>query len=95
MEGSADRKNTIANDIHPSSICEIGCGAGEILRSLKNYLGENVKYSGYEISPQAFEICEQKEAENLEFHFKNLLEGYYPPYTRWKIETSASCTTCA
>lgn len=66
-------KILVANDIHPSSICEIGCGAGEILRSLKNNFDKNVRYSGYEISPQAFEICKQKEAENLEFHFKDLL----------------------
>ena len=67
-------KILIANDIQPSSICEIGCGAGEILRSLKNCLADNVKFSGYEIAPHAFEICRQKESENLAFHFKDLLK---------------------
>ena len=61
------------NGIQPSSICEIGCGAGEILRNLKNQFNENVTCSGYEISPQAFEICKRKESENLEFHFDDLL----------------------
>jgi SAM-dependent methyltransferase len=66
-------KILLKNDIHPTSICEIGCGAGEILRSLKKNLGGKAKYSGYEISPQAFDICKQKETENLEFHLADLL----------------------
>lgn len=66
-------KILLRNNIHPASVCEIGCGAGEVLRSLKSRLNGDTKYSGYEISPQAFEICQQKKAENLEFHLKDLL----------------------
>jgi cyclopropane fatty-acyl-phospholipid synthase-like methyltransferase len=61
------------NDINPSTICEVGCGAGEILNCLANTCGANVLFSGYEISSQAFEICKKKEKQNLRFFLKDLL----------------------
>lgn len=61
------------NHVNPTSICEVGCGAGEILSVLASDLGKDVQYYGYEISPQAFEICRQKSNENLHFYLKDLL----------------------
>lgn len=61
------------NDIQPRSICEIGCGTGEILKSLSAKLGEDIKFSGYEISPQVFEICRKKQKENLHFYLEDFL----------------------
>ncbi len=62
------------NKLKPSTICEIGCGSGEILRHLSMALGDKVMLHGYEISPQAFEICRTKETQNLKFYLKDLLE---------------------
>ncbi len=62
------------NKISPSTICEAGCGAGEILNCLADFYGPNVRFSGYEISPQAFEICKKKQKENLCFFLEDLLE---------------------
>ncbi len=61
------------NNLRPKTVCEIGCGAGEVLKNLKDQLGGDVKATGYEISPQAFDICKAKETENLEFYLKDLL----------------------
>lgn len=66
------KKIIATNKINPLTICEIGCGAGGILNCLADYYGSNVFLSGYEISPQAFEICKKKEKENLRFFLKNL-----------------------
>jgi hypothetical protein len=66
------------NNITSSTICEIGCGAGEILNVLSNDLDNNVLFSGYEVSPQAFEICKKKEKINLTFFHKDLLEEREP-----------------
>ena len=63
------------NDLSPSSICEIGCGAGGILQQLSlTPLIEGAEFIGYEISPQAFELCQQKSKKNLNFYLKDLLE---------------------
>lgn len=62
------------NNIDPSTICEVGCGAGEILNCLANGYGDNVIFSGYEISPQAFELCKKKERHNFRFFLKEFLD---------------------
>jgi cyclopropane fatty-acyl-phospholipid synthase-like methyltransferase len=62
------------NQLTPATICEIGCGAGEILNQLSGMLAADVHYSGYEISPQAFELCQKKGKGNLRFFLKDLLQ---------------------
>lgn len=61
------------NNLTPQTICEIGCGAGEILKLLSSQYTEK-QFSGYEISPQAYEIAKKKENPNLKFKLENLLE---------------------
>jgi hypothetical protein len=62
------------NQLHPSSVCEVGCGAGEILNQLYSKMPDNVSFTGYEISPQAFELCEQKQKYRLQYHLKDILQ---------------------
>jgi cyclopropane fatty-acyl-phospholipid synthase-like methyltransferase len=62
------------NHINPKTICEIGCGAGEILNQLHLKLDNNISFIGYEISHQAFELCKHKEKDRLHFYCKDLLE---------------------
>jgi cyclopropane fatty-acyl-phospholipid synthase-like methyltransferase len=62
------------NDIQPHSICEVGCGAGEILNQLYLKLPNNVFFTGFEISPQAYEISRQKTKERLTFHLRDFLK---------------------
>jgi hypothetical protein len=61
------------NKITPSTICEVGCGAGGILRCLADDFGPDVTFIGYEVSPQAFEICKGKETQNTHYFLKDLL----------------------
>lgn len=63
------------NDLRANRISEIGCGAGEILNQLYLQMPDNVLFSGYEISPQAFELCKQREKDRLRFHLEDLLEN--------------------
>ena len=68
------------NDLQPDSICEIGCGAGEILNQLFLQMRDNVSFVGYEISPYAFKLCEQKAKNRLDYKLENLFEdtsAYY------------------
>ncbi len=49
------------NRIVYNSICEAGCGAGEILIQLKQSNGSKaISYSGYDISKDAIEIAQKK-----------------------------------
>ncbi len=54
--------------IAPRTVCEVGCGAGEVLRQLQGHLNDECALWGYEISPQAFEMCKGRANERL--HFK-------------------------
>ena len=56
------------NAILPTTVCEVGCGVGENLRLLQEKMSANCEYWGYEISPQAFELCQSRSNEKL--HFK-------------------------
>jgi SAM-dependent methyltransferase len=61
------------HNLRPVDVCEIGCGAGEILSRLHEEL-RATQFFGYEISPQAFELCLTRQKEGLRFILGNLLE---------------------
>jgi cyclopropane fatty-acyl-phospholipid synthase-like methyltransferase len=54
--------------LEPRTVCEVGCGAGEVLRLLQGHLDADTTLWGYDISPQAFEMCKERANERL--HFK-------------------------
>jgi 2-polyprenyl-3-methyl-5-hydroxy-6-metoxy-1,4-benzoquinol methylase len=60
------------NRVHPLTVCEVGCGAGGILENLATRYGNDVSFTGYEISPGAFELCRKKTKGNLHYHHQNL-----------------------
>lgn len=62
------------NKLQPSSICEVGCGSGEILNQLYLKMPVNVDLVGYEISPQAYQICQSRTKDRLNFNFGNFLQ---------------------
>lgn len=57
------------NSIDVNSVCEIGCGAGEVLRLVQSGMQGSVTATGYDISPQAYKI----------FSSKTLQEDAQPP----------------
>lgn len=68
------------NSINPKTICEVGCGAGEVLRQLQEGMDPSCEFHGYEISPQAFRLCEGKANERLHFHLQDFLQEQGPPF---------------
>jgi len=62
------------HNIRPSTVCEVGCGAGGILECLAETLAEGTAFYGYDISPQAFEISRKKETEQLHFFLADVLQ---------------------
>ncbi len=61
------------NSIVPNTICEVGCGAGEILSYLASQGSGQTRFVGYEISPQAYEISKTKTKANLSYFNKDIL----------------------
>lgn len=56
------------NEIQPRRVAEIGCGAGNILGELgKEAWLKDCRFIGYDISPQAIELCESVKSGNVSF----------------------------
>lgn len=68
------------NSLQPRTVCEIGCGAGEILNQLQSQLPADTEFFGYDISPQAVELCRQRENERLHFHCEDLITADTPSF---------------
>jgi len=66
------------NHLTPRTICEVGCGAGEILRQLQSRMPAETEFSGYEISPQAFALCQARANERLQFKCEDLITSGAP-----------------
>jgi cyclopropane fatty-acyl-phospholipid synthase-like methyltransferase len=60
--------------IDPANVAEIGCGAGEVLRSLSLEFPD-ARLTGYDISPNALRICSRKANERMSFVLGSLLEA--------------------
>jgi SAM-dependent methyltransferase len=60
------------NHLTPKTICEVGCGAGEVLKQLEGYMDQECLFWGYEISPQAFELSRSRANERLRFQLSDI-----------------------
>jgi cyclopropane fatty-acyl-phospholipid synthase-like methyltransferase len=60
------------NNLSPKTVCEAGCGAGEVLRQLQLQMGADCEFWGYEISPQAIHFCRSRENDRLHFKLADL-----------------------
>jgi cyclopropane fatty-acyl-phospholipid synthase-like methyltransferase len=56
-----------------TSICEVGCGTGEILLTLAKAF-PSAAFTGYEISSHAYERAKRKETDRVRFAFGDFLE---------------------
>lgn len=61
------------NGLRPRTVAEIGCGAGEILNQLSAIMPGSI-FSGYELSPQAFELCATRASANVRYFCEDLLQ---------------------
>jgi SAM-dependent methyltransferase len=63
------------NKIEPYTLCEVGCGSGDVLLHLQKAL-PSVKMIGYDISPQAVQFWEQhtKTGGGIDFQLGNFHE---------------------
>ena len=57
----------LQNSVAPKTVCDVGCGVGEVLRQLQGKLDRECVYWGYDISPQAIELAETRASERIHF----------------------------
>lgn len=60
----------------PETVCEVGCGAGEVLRLLQLSMSESCTLWGYDISPQAIALCKDKANERLHFQLADIRQQH-------------------
>jgi SAM-dependent methyltransferase len=60
--------------LRPRTVCEVGCGVGEVLRELHDRMDHQPNFVGYEISPQAFKLAASQSSERLTFRLGDVLE---------------------
>ncbi|MGP0593587.1 class I SAM-dependent methyltransferase [Nitrospira sp. T9] len=65
--------------LEPRTICDVGCGAGEILLELQKKMCNNVKLVGFDISPQAISLSKQNENSFLKFYNQDFLQNSVTP----------------
>lgn len=61
------------NGINPKTFCEVGCGAGGVLKELSFVYKESELY-GFEISPQAYKLSKSNASERVHFKFGDIFE---------------------
>ena len=59
--------------LHPSTVCEVGCGAGELLKTWARQRPD-MQFVGCDISPQAYALCTRKAPANVRFYLGELPE---------------------
>ena len=62
------------NRLQPKTICEVGCGAGEVIRLLQEKMDTACRFWGYDISPQALEMCKSRANERLQFKLADICQ---------------------
>jgi SAM-dependent methyltransferase len=55
------------NSLQIHSVCDAGCGVGEVLRLLQLEMSPDTDFTGFDISPQAHELSKSRENANLRF----------------------------
>jgi predicted TPR repeat methyltransferase len=60
------------NPIVLKTICEVGCGSGEILVQLEKKLAKDIQFTGLDISKDAIGIAKKKETEKIKFELKDV-----------------------
>lgn len=55
------------NGITPKTVCDVGCGVGEVLKRLQTGLGTDCAFTGYDVSPQAIDLAKTRATDKIRF----------------------------
>lgn len=74
------RRMLARHRLAPATVCDVGCGAGEVLARMQRGMPPDTVFSGYDISPQAIGMARPKENRRLRFHNEDLLVADAGPF---------------
>ena len=60
--------------LRPATVCEVGCGSGEVIRVLAERM-PGTRFTGCDVSPHAIEISRLKCGGNLDYRLADVLES--------------------
>ena len=66
--------------LDPKTICEVGCGVGEVLRQLQLQMDPECRFWGYDIAPAAIRMAKQRENDRLKVELADFGEIDTPPF---------------
>jgi cyclopropane fatty-acyl-phospholipid synthase-like methyltransferase len=67
-------------NLDPRTLCEVGCGAGEVLRLIQERISSQCSLRGFDISPQAISLSQARANDRLQFElieYEGDINGYY------------------
>jgi cyclopropane fatty-acyl-phospholipid synthase-like methyltransferase len=62
------------HQLTPRTVCEVGCGAGEVLAQLQRHMAPETRFTGYEISPHAITLCQARANARLDFRLADITQ---------------------
>jgi len=68
------------NHITPSSVCEVGCGTGDIIVNLSKKLPLQTVFHGYDISPLLIDKWKTRTQDNISFFNEDITQKTEPSY---------------
>lgn len=63
-----------AHAVKPTSICDVGCGTGEVLRRVHEALSPSVRSTGFDVSPAAHSMASTRATPGLTFELGDVME---------------------
>ena len=60
--------------MRPPTVVEVGCGSGEVLVQLSQQLAKGTRFTGYDVSPNAYTLCANKVDRHLDFRLGDYLQ---------------------
>ena len=66
--------------IAPQTVCEVGCGAGEILNRLAQEMSEDVRFAGYEIAEPAYRMAQERATLRVQYFNSDVFAEPVPAF---------------
>lgn len=67
-------------NLHPKTIGDVGCGAGEVLSLLQKKMPADCRFWGYDVAAPAIDMAKKRENERLQFALADLCEIETPRF---------------